>query len=233
MDVQGVRTAAQGRAEHRCTLAEYPAGTRGIIVTTSEFTRGTIELAKGHNARLMDGEEFEGHLQTAHASIRAPRDLMLLPHLRVLDRLDEAAQGDRDLTPRPPAPQDPVLFHSRRGETDGTSCRRDPSSVTPLHDLAPVPREGRGEVRRESRAIGDDKKLDAERHPAEIFAFLGVSPGCTSARLLRTADPPPSFSRAPWGRPGPRAKTKWKRVLVSERPHLNDHPLSARCVVCR
>ncbi len=50
------------------TLAEYPAGTRGMIVTTSDFTRETAALAKRHNVRLMDGKEFGRLLQAAHAS---------------------------------------------------------------------------------------------------------------------------------------------------------------------
>ena len=40
------------------TLAEYPQGTRGMLVTTSSFTPDTIELARRHHIRLMDGEEF-------------------------------------------------------------------------------------------------------------------------------------------------------------------------------
>ncbi|HYV34760.1 MAG TPA: restriction endonuclease [Gemmataceae bacterium] len=39
-------------------LADYPAGTRGMIVTTSMFTRQANEKADKHNIRLMDGTEF-------------------------------------------------------------------------------------------------------------------------------------------------------------------------------
>ncbi len=40
------------------TLTRYSSGTRGMIVTTSGFTRGAEEAAADHEIRLMDGEEF-------------------------------------------------------------------------------------------------------------------------------------------------------------------------------
>jgi Holliday junction resolvase len=50
------------------TLAEYPQGTRGMIVTTSSFSEETIKLATRHNVRLMHGEEFGRLLQQALAT---------------------------------------------------------------------------------------------------------------------------------------------------------------------
>lgn len=43
-------------------VAMYPAGTRGMMVTTSTFTSGTRELAAELNIRLMDGAEFARRL---------------------------------------------------------------------------------------------------------------------------------------------------------------------------
>lgn len=40
------------------TLTSYPQGTRGMIVTTSDFTSGSVSLAAEHDIRLMNGEEF-------------------------------------------------------------------------------------------------------------------------------------------------------------------------------
>lgn len=54
-----------GRKVHPATvrelkgvLSDYPSGTRGMIVTTSSFSSGAIELAEGADIRLMDGAEF-------------------------------------------------------------------------------------------------------------------------------------------------------------------------------
>jgi len=44
------------------TLAEYPQGTRGMVVTTSSFTSETRQLALRHNIRLMAGDEFAAML---------------------------------------------------------------------------------------------------------------------------------------------------------------------------
>ena len=41
-------------------LAPYPAGTRGMVVTTSSFTSAAKELAEANAVRLMDGEAFVG-----------------------------------------------------------------------------------------------------------------------------------------------------------------------------
>jgi hypothetical protein len=40
-------------------LGNYPAGTRGMVVTTSTFTSGAVELASREGLRLIDGEEFQ------------------------------------------------------------------------------------------------------------------------------------------------------------------------------
>jgi hypothetical protein len=40
------------------TLVDQPQGTRGMIVTTSRFSSGSIELADQHTIRLINGEEF-------------------------------------------------------------------------------------------------------------------------------------------------------------------------------
>ena len=40
------------------TLAEYPTGTRGMLVTTSSFTPKARTKAEENNIRLMDGQEF-------------------------------------------------------------------------------------------------------------------------------------------------------------------------------
>jgi hypothetical protein len=40
------------------TLAEYPRGTRGMLVTTSAFSREARALAERHDVRLIDGTEF-------------------------------------------------------------------------------------------------------------------------------------------------------------------------------
>ena len=40
------------------TLSDYPRGTRGMVVTTSNFTRDARKLADRNSIRLMDGREF-------------------------------------------------------------------------------------------------------------------------------------------------------------------------------
>lgn len=45
-------------------LTEHPHGTRGMIVTTSSFTRGAREDAERHNIRTMDGAEFCERIST-------------------------------------------------------------------------------------------------------------------------------------------------------------------------
>ena len=39
-------------------LAEYPRGTKGMVVTTSAFTRGAEEAAETHGIELVDGDRF-------------------------------------------------------------------------------------------------------------------------------------------------------------------------------
>ena len=39
-------------------IQEYPTGTRGMVITTSQFSLGAIELAKAHNIMLIDGAQF-------------------------------------------------------------------------------------------------------------------------------------------------------------------------------
>jgi HJR/Mrr/RecB family endonuclease len=46
-------------------LHNKPAGTRGMVVTTSAFTTGAIELAHQANIRLIDGEELSSRIQGA------------------------------------------------------------------------------------------------------------------------------------------------------------------------
>jgi hypothetical protein len=49
-------------------IQDYPAGTRGMIVTTSSFTSGAREDALRASIRLMDGSEFSGLLKKAGQS---------------------------------------------------------------------------------------------------------------------------------------------------------------------
>ena len=39
-------------------LSRYPAGTQGMLATTSTFTSGAMEEAKRSNIRLINGSEF-------------------------------------------------------------------------------------------------------------------------------------------------------------------------------
>lgn len=48
-------------------LAEYPRGTRGLIATTSAFSREAEELATRHEVRLMNGVEFSALLAAPSA----------------------------------------------------------------------------------------------------------------------------------------------------------------------
>ena len=43
-------------------VVTYPAGTRGMMITTSAFTSGARALAAELNIRLMDGAEFARRL---------------------------------------------------------------------------------------------------------------------------------------------------------------------------
>ena len=44
------------------TMTRYPQGTRGMVVTTSDFTSGAINEAEAHGIRLMPGKEFAERL---------------------------------------------------------------------------------------------------------------------------------------------------------------------------
>jgi len=45
------------------TLAEYPQGTRGMVVTSSSFSGDAATVARRHDIRLVDGLEFVSLLQ--------------------------------------------------------------------------------------------------------------------------------------------------------------------------
>ena len=47
------------------TLHGYPMGTKGMVVTTSRFTRGARKEAEKTGIRLIDGHEFHRLLDVA------------------------------------------------------------------------------------------------------------------------------------------------------------------------